>query len=60
MKLQPRLSPVMDRFIAGQFFGPFTVCLAAFTAAYLLGIPLLADYLEEAIAQFGIECEGES
>jgi len=30
------------------------------TAAYLLGIPLLADYLEEAIAQFGIECEGES
>ncbi len=37
MKLRPRLSPVMDRFIAGQFFGPFTVCLAAFTAAYLLG-----------------------
>jgi lipopolysaccharide export system permease protein len=37
MKLQPRLSPVMDRFIAGQFFGPFSVCLAAFTAAYLLG-----------------------
>lgn len=32
-----RLSPVMDRFIAGQFFGPFMVCLAAFTAAYLLG-----------------------
>jgi len=30
------------------------------TAAYLLGIPLLADYLEEAIAQFGIECEGET
>ena len=29
------------------------------TAAYLLGIPLLADYLEEAIAEFGIECEGE-
>ena len=29
------------------------------TAAYLLGIPLLADYLGEAIAQFGIECEGE-
>jgi len=25
------------------------------TAAYLLGIPLLADYLGEAIAQFGIE-----
>jgi lipopolysaccharide export system permease protein len=36
MKLK-RLSPVMDRFIAGQFFGPFMVCLAAFTAAYLLG-----------------------
>jgi Protein of unknown function (DUF3775) len=29
------------------------------TAAYLLGIPLLADYLGEAISQFGIECEGE-
>ena len=27
----------MDRFIAAQFFGPFMVCLAAFTAAYLLG-----------------------
>ncbi|MGO9798869.1 MAG: LPS export ABC transporter permease LptG [Candidatus Binatus sp.] len=37
MRFQPRLSPVMDRFIAGQFFGPFMVCLAAFTAAYLLG-----------------------
>ncbi|HEY9157551.1 LPS export ABC transporter permease LptG [Candidatus Binatus sp.] len=37
MTLRPRLSPVMDRFIAGQFFGPFMVCLAAFTAAYLLG-----------------------
>ena len=36
-RLRPRLSPVMDRFIAGQFFGPFVVCLAAFTAAYLLG-----------------------
>ncbi len=29
------------------------------TAAYLLGIPLLADYLDEALAAFGIECEGE-
>jgi Protein of unknown function (DUF3775) len=28
------------------------------TAAYLLGIPLLADYLDEAIAMFGITCEG--
>jgi len=37
MTLRPRLSPVMDRFLAGQFFGPFLVCVAAFTAAYLLG-----------------------
>jgi len=37
MRLRPRLSPVIDRFIAGQFFGPFMVCMAAFTAAYLLG-----------------------
>jgi lipopolysaccharide export system permease protein len=37
MRLRPRLSPVMDRFLAGQFAGPLTVCLAAFTAAYLLG-----------------------
>ena len=37
MRLRPRLSPVMDRFLAGQFFGPFMVCVAAFTAAYLLG-----------------------
>ncbi|MGO9603427.1 MAG: LPS export ABC transporter permease LptG [Candidatus Binataceae bacterium] len=37
MRLRPRLSPVMDRFLAGQFFGPFMVCTAAFTAAYLLG-----------------------
>jgi len=29
------------------------------TAAYLLGIPLLADYLEEALEEFGIECESE-
>jgi hypothetical protein len=28
------------------------------TATYLLGIPLLADYLDEAITQFGISCEG--
>jgi hypothetical protein len=27
------------------------------TAAYLLGIPLLADYLEEALSQFGRSCE---
>lgn len=37
MTLRPRLSPVIDRFLAGQFFGPFMVCVAAFTAAYLLG-----------------------
>ena len=30
------------------------------TAGYLLGIPLLADYLDEAISQFGISCEGET
>ncbi len=30
------------------------------TAHYLLGIPLLADYLDEAISQFGISCEGET
>ena len=30
------------------------------TAAYLLGIPLLADYLGEAVSLFGIECEGEA
>ena len=27
------------------------------TASYLLGIPLLADYLEEGLAQFGLSCE---
>jgi hypothetical protein len=27
------------------------------TAAYLLGTPLLADYLEEGLAQFGLSCE---
>lgn len=27
------------------------------TAAYLLGIPLLADYLEEGMAQFGLSCD---
>ena len=29
------------------------------TAAYLLGKPMLADHLEEALAQFGISCEDE-
>lgn len=29
------------------------------TASYLLGMPLLPDYLDEAISQFGIECEEE-
>ena len=37
MTMRPRLSPTIDRFLAGTFFGPFMVCLAAFTAAYLLG-----------------------
>lgn len=27
------------------------------TAAYLLGIPLLADYLAEGLAQFGLSCD---
>ena len=27
------------------------------TASYLLGMPLLADYLEEGMAQFGISCD---
>jgi hypothetical protein len=27
------------------------------TASYLLGMPLLADYLEEALSQFGIRCD---
>jgi uncharacterized protein DUF3775 len=27
------------------------------TASYLLGMPLLGDYLEEGMAQFGISCE---
>jgi hypothetical protein len=27
------------------------------TAAYLLGIPLLSDYLEEALSQFGRSCD---
>jgi len=27
------------------------------TASYLLGMPLLADYLEEAMSQFGMSCD---
>ena len=27
------------------------------TAAYLLGIPVLADYLEEGLSLFGLSCE---
>jgi len=27
------------------------------TASYLLGIPLLADYLDEAMSQFGLSCD---
>jgi len=37
MRARPRLSPTMDRFIGGQFLGPFLVCLGGFTIAYLLG-----------------------
>lgn len=37
MTLRPRLSPIIDKFLAGTFFGPFLVCLTGFTAAYLLG-----------------------
>src|SRR5580658_10604530 len=37
MTIRPRLSPTIDWFLAGTFFGPFLVCLAGFTAAYLLG-----------------------
>jgi lipopolysaccharide export system permease protein len=37
MSDRPRLSPTMDGFLAGQFFGPFLVCLGAFTIAYLVG-----------------------
>jgi lipopolysaccharide export system permease protein len=37
MNSRPRLSPVLDRFLGGQFFGPFLVCLGAFTIAYLVG-----------------------
>ena len=30
------------------------------TTSYLLGMPQLADFLEEAISQFGISCDEES
>ena len=30
------------------------------TAEYLLGLPLLGDYLEEAMSAFGEDCEAES
>jgi len=36
MKTRPRLSPTVDRFLAGQFIGPFGFSLAAFTGIYLL------------------------
>jgi lipopolysaccharide export system permease protein len=32
-----RLSPTIDSFLARRFFEPFLVCLAAFTASFLLG-----------------------
>jgi lipopolysaccharide export system permease protein len=37
VSVRPRLSPTIDRFLGMQFLGPFGVCLAAFTIAYLLG-----------------------
>jgi lipopolysaccharide export system permease protein len=36
MKTRPRLSPTVNRFIAGQFFRPFSFSLVAFTGIYLL------------------------
>ena len=36
MRTRPRLSPTVDRFLAGQFLGPFSFSLAAFTGIYLL------------------------
>jgi len=36
MRPRPRLSPTVDRFLAGQFIGPFGFSLAAFTGVYLL------------------------
>jgi lipopolysaccharide export system permease protein len=32
-----RLSHTLDHFLGGQFLGPFAVCLAVFTVAYLMG-----------------------
>jgi lipopolysaccharide export system permease protein len=37
MNPRARLSPTIDRFLGNQFLGPFAVCLAALTIAYLLG-----------------------
>ena len=36
MRTRPRLSPTVDRFLAGQFLGPFGFSLAAFSGVYLL------------------------
>jgi lipopolysaccharide export system permease protein len=59
MKLRPRLSPTLDRFLGGHFLGPFFVCLAAFTAAYLLGD--IFDRFDELVhyggfGLLGLEC----
>jgi lipopolysaccharide export system permease protein len=35
--MRARLSPTIDRFMAGNFLGPFAICLAAFTITYLIG-----------------------
>ncbi len=37
MSARARLSPTLDRFLGTQFFGPFMICLGAFTIAYLIG-----------------------
>jgi len=35
--MRTRLSHTMDHFLGAQFFGPFMICLTAFTIAYLVG-----------------------
>ncbi len=56
MTIRPRLSPIIDRFLGGTFFGPFLVCLAGFTAAYLLGD--LFDRYDTQVHQCGLRSLG--
>lgn len=56
MALRSRLSPTIDRFIAVQFFGPFLVCLAGFTATYMLGD--LFDRFDELLRRGGLGLVG--